>query len=80
MQIFFSKTYFIQNFVHPIFHFWFFITFADKVMKIQNYYVIFVYILQGKTEKKERKSRNLSDQNPKDQKMKLWNEQYINFI
>ena len=49
-------------FVHPIFRFWFLVTFGDKVMKIQKYYVIFVCILQGKmgrTEKKqEKKSRN----------------------
>ena len=57
MQIFFSKTYFIQNFVHPIFHFWFLITFGDKVMKIQTHYVIFVYILQGKMGKTEKKTR-----------------------
>ena len=37
------------------------VTFGDEVTKIWKYYVIFVYILQGKmgkTEKKERKSRN----------------------
>ena len=37
-------------------------------MKIQKYLII-VYILQGKT-KKERKSRNLSDQNTENQKKK----------
>ena len=56
-------------FVHPIFRFWFLVTYGNKVTKIQNYYVIFVYILQGKmgkTEKNpERKSRNKSDQNTK---------------
>ena len=39
----------------------FFITFGNKVTKIQQYYVIIVYILQGnmgKTEKAERKSHN----------------------
>ena len=48
-------------FVHPIFCFWFLVTFGNEVTKIRKYYVIFVYILQGKmgkTEKKERKSRN----------------------
>ena len=29
-------------------HFWFLVTFGDKVTKIQKYYVIFAYILQGK--------------------------------
>jgi hypothetical protein len=33
--------------VHPIFGFWFLVTFGDEAMKIQKYYVIFVYILQG---------------------------------
>ena len=44
-----------------VFGFWFLVTFGDKVMKIQKYYVIFVYILQGKMgkmKKPERKSRN----------------------
>ena len=48
-------------FVHPIFHFWFLVTFGDEVTEVQKYYVIFVYTLQGKmgkTEKLERKSRN----------------------
>ena len=52
----------VSRFVHPIFCFWFLVTFGDEVMKIRKYYIIFVYILQGKmgkTEKKtERKSRN----------------------
>ena len=38
-------------FVHPIFRFWVLVTFGDKVTKILKYYVIFVYILQGKTVK-----------------------------
>ena len=29
-------------------HFWFLVTFGNEVTKIQKYYVIFVYILQGK--------------------------------
>ena len=33
---------------HPIFRFWFLITFGDEVMKIRKYYITFVYILQGK--------------------------------
>ena len=42
-------------FVHPIFRFWFLVTFGDEVTKIQKYYVIFVYILQGKMGKTEKK-------------------------
>ena len=41
--------------------FWFLVTLGDEVIKIWKYYVIFVYILQGKmgkTEKTGRKSRN----------------------
>ena len=48
-------------FIHPIFRFWFLVTFGDEVTKIWKYYVIFVYILQGKMgkmEKTERKSCN----------------------
>ena len=35
-------------------HFSFLVTFGDKVMKIRKYYVIFVYILQGKMGKTEK--------------------------
>ena len=35
-----------------IFGFW---SLGDEVMKIQKYYIIFVYILQGKMGKTERK-------------------------
>ena len=41
-------------FVHPIFRFWFLVTFGDKITKIRKYYVIFVYILQGKMSKTEK--------------------------
>ena len=61
-------------------HFSFLVTFGNKVMKIWNYYVIFVYILQGKMgkmEKTERKLRNERDQNTKNQKTKEWDEQDI---
>ena len=44
-------------FVHPIFHFQFLLTFGDEVMKIQKYYLIFVYILQGKMGKTEKKRK-----------------------
>ena len=40
-------------FIHPIFCFLFLVTFGDEVTKIQKYYVIFVYILQGKMSRKE---------------------------
>ena len=38
-------------------HFWFLVTFGDEVTKIQKYYVIFVYILQGKKGKTEKKRK-----------------------
>ena len=47
--------------IHSIFGswFWFLVTFGDEVTLIRKYYVIFVYILQGKMEiKPERRSRN----------------------
>ena len=58
-------------------HFSFLVTFGNEVTKIQKYYVIFVYILQGKMEKTERKSRKQSDENTKNQKMKIRDEQNI---
>ena len=39
-------------------HFSFLVTFGDEFTKIGKYYVLFVYILQGKIGKTERKSRN----------------------
>ena len=41
-------------FVHPIFCFWFFVTIGHEVTKIRKYYIIFVYLLQGKMGKKEK--------------------------
>ena len=41
-------------FVHPIFPFWFLVTFGNEVTKIWKYYVIFVNILQGKMDKTEK--------------------------
>ena len=40
--------------VHPIICLWFLVTFVNKVTKIQNYYAIFVEILQGKMGKMEK--------------------------
>ena len=45
---------FSNHFVHRIFRVWFLVTFGNKVKKIQKYYLIFVYILQGKMEKNEK--------------------------
>ena len=44
-------------FDHPIFHFWFLVTFGDEDTKIQKYYVILVYILQEKMGKMEKKRK-----------------------
>ena len=45
-------------YVHFIFHLWFLVTFGDKVMKIWKYYVIFVYILQGKLGKTKKRKES----------------------
>ena len=76
----FPSPFLIYCFFHPIFGFWFLVTFVNKVMKIPKYYVIFVFILQGKmakTEKMERKLCNQSVQNTRNQKMKIWYKQNI---
>ena len=53
-----SSNGFVDQFIyHPIFRFWFLVTFGDEVMKIQKYYVIFFYILQGKMGKREKKQK-----------------------
>ena len=41
-------------FRHPIFCFWYLVTFGDKVTKIPEYNIIFLYILQGKMGKTEK--------------------------
>ena len=46
-----KKSFFVGlalSFIHPIFRFWFLVTIGDEGTKIQKYYIIFVYILQGK--------------------------------
>ena len=45
-------------FIHPIFGFWFLVIFGDDVTKIRKYYVIFVYILQGKARRKKWKENH----------------------
>ena len=44
----------LKLFIHPIFRFWFLMTFGDEVMNVRKYYVIFVYILEGKMGKTEK--------------------------
>jgi len=55
----------LKCFGHPIFRFWFLVTFGNKVIKIQKYYVIFVYNLQGKIGKTEKTGKKI----PKDENM-----------
>jgi hypothetical protein len=75
-----SKVFLIKSLwnicsVHPIFRFWFLVTFGNEVMKIQKYYIIFVYLLQGKIGKTEKnwkdihKTKKPKYQNPKDKNM-----------
>ena len=62
-------------FVHPIFRFWFLVTFGDEVTKIRKYYIIFVYILQGKMGRMEKNGKKITQlkwpkyQKPKDENM-----------
>ena len=61
--------------VHPIFGFWFLVTFVDEVMKIQKYYIIFIYILQGEMSQTENNEKKIMQpkwpkyQKPKDENM-----------
>ena len=61
MQLYFHKRCLSSRSSH--FRFWFLVTFGDEVMKIQKYYVIFVYILQGKVGKMEKKRLYQKDEN-----------------
>ena len=65
-------------FVPPIFHFWFLVTFGDKVLKIRKYYVICVYVLQGKmgkTWRREKRKENHGTKVTKIPKKKIWDDQ-----
>ena len=60
-----------QIFVHPIFRFWFLVTFGDEVTKIRKCYIIFVYILQSKMGKMDKTEKMIMQQRwPKYQKPK----------
>ena len=61
-------------------HFSFLVTLGDEVTKIQNYYVIFVYILLGKMGKtgKNRKLKWPKYQKPKDKNVGWMKHTYIN--
>ena len=63
-------------FIHRIFRFLFLVTFGNEVPKIHKYYVIFVYILQDKMGKTERKKENHETKWPKDKKYGI-NETFI---
>ena len=65
----------ISVFAHPIFRFWFLVTFGDEVTKIQKYYLIFVYIWQGKMGKTKKNWKKITQlkwpkyPKPKDENM-----------
>ena len=59
-------------------HFSFLVTLGDEVTKIQKYYVIFVYILQGKMGKMETQLKWPKFQKPKDDNMG-WTKHFILF-
>ena len=56
-------------FVHPIFRFWFWSLLPTK---LQKYYVIFVYILQGKMGKAEKNQATKVTKTPKIKRQKYW--------
>ena len=67
-------------FVHTIFSFWFLVTFGNKVTKILRNLCLHFARQDGQDrEKLERKSRNQTDQNTKNQKTKIWDEQNTKF-
>ena len=60
-------------------HFWFLVTFGNKYMRIQKYYVIFVYMLQDKMGKMEKNGKKIMQPKwPKYQKTKIWDERNKN--
>ena len=53
-------------------HFWFLVTFGDKVKKIRKYYAIFLYILQDKMGKRGKRKENYATKVTKIPKTKRW--------
>ena len=73
-----SSNGFVDQFIyHPIFRFWFLVTFGDEVMKIQKYYVIFVCILLGKMGNTKKTEGKFRSKKTKNQKTKIWDERNI---
>ena len=62
-------------FIHLIFRFWFLVSFGYEVMKILRNLCLHFARQDGQDGKNpERKSHNLSDQNTKNKKTKIWAE------
>ena len=54
-------TRFFTRCIYDTSHFWFLVTFfGDEVTKIQKYYIIFVYILQGNMGKMEKNRKKIT--------------------
>ena len=66
------KVCFILCFIHPIFCFWFLVTFGNKVTKILCNLCLHFARQDGQDGKKP-------DQNTKNQKTKIWDERNIAF-
>ena len=62
----------------PFFIFGNFVTFGDKVAKIQKYCVIFLYILQGNMGKTEKLERNHATKIPKTKRQKYGMNETLN--
>ena len=58
-------------------HIWFLVTISIQFMKIRKYFLIFVYIFQGKMEKIGMKIMQLKWPKYPKQKTKIWDEQNI---
>jgi hypothetical protein len=55
-----ADNFVILCFIHPIFRYLFLVTIGDKVSKKRKYYVVFVYILQGKMGKTEKTGKKIT--------------------
>ena len=64
-------------FIHPIFRFWFVALFAKKLWK---YYIIFVYILQGKMGKTKENPATKETKIPETKRQKYGMNETLNFI
>ena len=70
-----------KSFVHPIFGFWFLVTFGNEATKILHNLCLHFAKHDGQDGKKQKENHTTKViKIPKTQKTKIWDERYINHL